>query len=81
MIKTIPSVSLEFVFWLAVPVAMLGTILNSFMVKSGFLFWILANIIFIYQAYRLGAKNQVLFFGFNFAAAVTGYMIWSFGGV
>lgn len=72
---------LEWIFWLAVPVAMVGTILNSFLVKAGFLFWILANMIFIFQSLKLGAKNQVLFFGFNFAAALIGYIMWTLGGI
>lgn len=64
---------LSILSWLAATLAVIGTVLNVYKKRSGFLIWILTNGFFVVYNYGLKAYAQAALF-----AVYTGISLWGF---
>lgn len=67
---------LDLLYYTGSLLAIIGTILNIKKDKNGFILWILADLIFIYQSYNLKAYNLVIICLIHIIVASIGYLKW-----
>jgi len=62
--------------WVATTIAVIGAILNAFLFKQGFYFWVVSNSMFIYFSYK--NKHWGLFFLFfvYLIISIIGILYW-----
>jgi nicotinamide riboside transporter PnuC len=68
---------IEFLFYIGTFMAILGTFLNAYKHKNGFILWVVSNSILLYQSYCLSAYNLVILYLIYIIISIIGYYHWS----
>lgn len=61
---------------IALFLSIFGSILISFKIKNGFIFWSISNIIWLYDSYLRTDINQAILWSFYLSNCIIGFYIW-----